>query len=146
MLRNWRNQENIAKNMFFQENISKEMQKKWFNSLDENTNFFFKIIYKNTAIGIINLKNINWKTKIGEAGLFIAEEKYRNTPLAFYSSLALLKYFFEEKKLEKIIAKVKAENTNTINYNKNLGFEFVEGFIYELTKEKYFEFTKKLFQ
>lgn len=141
MLRNWRNQKNVVENMFFQEEISKGMQKKWFNSLNEETDFYFEIIFQNKPIGLINMKAIDWNTKTGEAGLFIAVEKFRNTPLAIYSSLALLKYFFEKKQLEKIVAKVKAENTNIIVYNKYLGFEFIND-LYVLTKEKYYNYTK----
>lgn len=144
VLRTWRNLENISKNMFFQKEISQQMQEKWFYSLNNKNDYYFIIIYKKEKIGLINIKNIEWQIKTGEAGLFIAIEKYKKTPLAFYSSLALLKYFFEEKKLENIIAKVKPKNLNIIEYNKNLGFEFLENNTYVLSREKYEKGAKRI--
>lgn len=141
LLRQWRNSEFIRTKMFFQKEITKKMQLEWFLNLDEKTNYYFKILYKEIPIGLINLKNIDWQKKEGEAGLFIAVEKYRNTHLAIYASLAFLKYFFEEKQIERIIASVKDENINTIKYNLSLGFELYKKEQYHLLKEKYFSFT-----
>lgn len=144
LLRQWRNSEIVAKNMFFQEEISEKMQTEWFNALHPKNDLYFIIEYENKAIGLINLKNINWQTKEGEAGLFIALEKFRNTPLAIYASLALLKFAFEDKKLENIYAKVRNDNLNTIRYNQSLGFEKHKEETYLLNQETYFSFTKKL--
>ena len=58
------------------------------------------------------------------AGLFIGNEEFEGTGIAFKASLALLEYAFEELKLETIFAKVHKENIVAIAYNKNLGFEY----------------------
>lgn len=144
-LRNWRNQKDISENMFFQDIISSEMQLNWYESLNKKNDFYFNIIYRERKIGLINIKNIDWKKKEGEAGLYISINKYRSSPLAIYSSLALLKYFFEEKKLSKIFAVVKPNNTNIIEYNKSLGFEHLKNNKYVLSSAKYFSTTKNIF-
>ena len=146
LLRKWRNDDFIAKHMYFQKNITTKMQTKWFQSLDNDTDYYFKIMYKNIPIGLINLKNIDWQTKEGEAGLYIAIEKYRNSPLAVYSSLSFLQYFFEQKGILLITAKVKKTNINTIKYNTSLGFEKIEAEKYALSRIKYIEFTKKIIE
>lgn len=145
LLRKWRNSRLVAENMFFQEEISRTMQADWFASLHPENDFYFIIIYKELAIGLINLKDIDWQQKQGEAGLYIALEKYRNTPLAIYASLALLHFSFEDKKLETISAKVKKDNLNTIQYNKSLGFEKIAEEEYVLSKARYFAFTKSIY-
>lgn len=145
ILRKWRNSSLVAENMFFQEEISTTMQAEWFASLHPENDFYFIIIYKELAIGLINLKDIDWQKNQGEAGLYIALEKYRNTPLAIYASLALLHFSFEDKKLEKVIARVKRENLNTINYNQSLGFEKIAEEEYLLSKARYFAFTKTIY-
>jgi len=144
LLRTWRNSEFISNKMFFQKKISKEMQTEWFESLSSENDFYFLIQYQQENIGLINLKNIDWKQKEGEAGLYIAIEKYRNSPLAIYASMAFLTYFFEEKGLDNIFAKVRKDNLSTIQYNKDLGFIALEKELFSLTREKYFEITKKL--
>lgn len=144
LLRTWRNSEFISNKMFFQKKISKEMQTEWFESLSSENDFYFLIQYQQENIGLINLKNIDWKQKEGEAGLYIAIEKYRNSPLAIYASMAFLTYFFEEKGLDNIFAKVRKDNLSTIQYNKDLGFIALEKELFSLTRENYFEITKKL--
>tara|TARA_B110000037_G_C17113306_1_gene502715 strand:- start:2258 stop:2764 length:507 start_codon:yes stop_codon:yes gene_type:complete len=146
LLRQWRNSDLVSDYMFFQEEINLAMQTKWFESLHSENDFYFIIEYKQTPIGLINIKNIDWQKKQGEAGLFVALEKYRNTPLAIYASLALLTDCFEEKQLEWIFAKVKNNNLHTIAYNQSLGFRKLEGEKYVLTKERYYTFTKRLHQ
>ena len=146
LLRQWRNSRLVSDFMFFQEEITKEMQNEWFHSLQSENDFYFLIYYRQVAIGLINLKNIDWTTKQGEAGLYISIEKYRKTPLAIYASLALLKFFFEEKGLVKVFASVKTDNVNTIKYNQSLGFEKVEEEKYELSNDRYNSFTKKIYK
>ena len=144
MLRIWRNQKNVSDFMFFQEEITPKKQQEWFDSLNDETDFYFKIIYRNLPIGLINLKQIDWNKKNGESGLFIAVEKYRKTHLPYFASIAFLKYFFEERNLEQILAKVKDENKNIIKYNQSLGFVFVDNQTYVINKKRFQGFLDKM--
>ncbi len=144
ILRKWRNQKNVSDFMFFQEEITPKKQQKWFDSLNDETDFYFIIIYRNLPIGLINLKQIDWNQKTGESGLFIAVEKYRKTHLPYFASIAFLKYFFEERNLEKIFAKVKDKNKNIIKYNQSLGFVFVEKQTYVLHQKNFNNFLVKM--
>lgn len=46
--------------------ITKEEQIAWFDSIKDDKNILYYIIYSNKkAIGYTSLKNINWQTKIG---------------------------------------------------------------------------------
>lgn len=146
LLRKWRNSKIVSENMFFQEKISVEMQQKWFESLSAENDFYFIIEYNQEPIGLINIKDIDWIKKQGEAGLFVGVEKFRNTHLAIYASLGILQYFFEERQLEKILAKVKKGNIDIIKYNQSLGFEKVDAENYLLTIKRYNSFTNNISQ
>ncbi|MCD8528575.1 MAG: GNAT family N-acetyltransferase [Chitinophagales bacterium] len=91
MLRQWRNDKKIAKHMFYQEHITKEMQQTWFQNI-KKTDYYFIIHYKNEAIGLIDLKKEN---KSYFAGLFIYNHSYWGTPIPVLASLALLHCFLK---------------------------------------------------
>ncbi len=137
MLRNWRNDPEISERMFYNEFISESMQLKWFQSL-KSTDFYFIINYKNKAIGLINLSNENAALKEAESGLFIAEKKYWGGPVSIYASLALLRFAFEERNLNQVLAKVRKDNVVAIKYNEQLGFK--------LFQENWLKIDKKIYQ
>jgi hypothetical protein len=45
--------------MNYQEIITPEMQEIWFDSTDQDINFFYIVELKNKKIGMVNLKNID---------------------------------------------------------------------------------------
>ena len=101
MLRQWRNDPKIQKYMFFRQEITPQMQEQWFASLDPHTNFYFIIEYEGEAIGLINVKNVDYEKRNGESGVFIYEDKYLNTDIAYRAHLLMFDYIYEELKLER---------------------------------------------
>lgn len=144
MLRLWRNDKKIAERMFFRSKISSEMQQKWFNQLDENKDFYFIIRHKNIPIGLIHLSNIDIDEKFGSVGLFIYNENYWGTHLPIQASLSLLKFAFNNQKLESVTAKVLPNNKAAIKYNESLGFVFKDNENMILNKKNYQSVTLKL--
>jgi RimJ/RimL family protein N-acetyltransferase len=144
MLRNWRNDAKISNHMFFQDYITPEMQDVWFENLHLTKDFYFLIQFQQKYIGLIHLHKIDSKNLQAEAGLFIYDENYWGTHVPLQASLALLQFAFKNKKLEKVIAKVRNENTAAKKYNSFLGFQQIDNFYFELTKENYQSITKKL--
>ena len=62
MVRQWRNDPKIQQYMEYRETITPEMQKKWFDKLNNGKdNFYFIIQYKGEDIGLINVKDIAYK-------------------------------------------------------------------------------------
>ncbi|MCL2218652.1 MAG: GNAT family N-acetyltransferase [Chitinispirillia bacterium] len=121
LVRNWRNDPKISRHMFFKEYITPEMQLKWFNKINNDSNYYFIIEYNNEEIGLINTKDIDMVKKCGEVGHFIYEEKYWGTEIPFRASLCHDEFVFDELKLEYTYGQVAADNVRSIKYNKALG-------------------------
>ncbi len=143
MLRIWRNDSKIVSHMFFTEYITPEMQMQWFHSL-KVCDFYFLIMYKNQAIGLINLSQENLEEKSAYAGLFIYEEKYLGSPIPILASVLLLKFAFEERNLQVVKAKVQNQNLHAISYNQELGFQRVSDFEWQLNIANYHQKTVPL--
>jgi len=125
-VRLWRNQEFVRLNMEYQDIITAEEQKKWFSLLEKNVNHYFIFSYKNTDIGMVNLKNVNWNKLTAEAGIFIGTKEYINTYIPFVTTIILMEFAFEELKLNSLLAKIKILNKNAVLFNERLGYTFRE--------------------
>jgi len=136
--------------MDYKVHITENMQKEWFNKINNINNFFFIIEFDDTPLGLINTSNINWETGVADTGLFVWEEIYINSPVPVLASLSMLDVFFTLFGLTKVTAKVKNDNVKAINYNASLGFSFVNIFkntdfsLYELSAERYFKHANAL--
>lgn len=143
LVRSWRNDPKISRNMFFTQHISPEMQQKWFVSIDNESNFYFLISYHGKYVGMINASEIDDAQKTAFAGLFIHDESYWGTDIPVRASLAMLDFFFAQHRIEVFYAKTKMENKAAIRYNEMLGFrqeneiENGNGLLMKLTKENY---------
>lgn len=123
MLRQWRNDSRISSHMDFREQITPEQQQRWFASLDPRCDFYFLISYDRGFHGLIHFSSIDWEKGVGQSGLFILSEEFRGTHLPVCASALLLEYFFSEKKLLSLEAKVMLRNHAALAYNLGLGFE-----------------------
>ncbi len=150
MVRGWRNDKKIAKFMFHQGEITPEMQKEWFDSINNLSNFFFIIHYHNKPVGLINMSAIDWDKHEAFSGLFIYEDDYWGTDVPVRASLALLDVFFLLAGIKKVYAKVRGNNKVAHRYNSSLGFlrtkkiELGLGYEYELERIDYFLNADKL--
>jgi RimJ/RimL family protein N-acetyltransferase len=150
LVRYWRNSKEISSVMEYQKFITEEEQKKWFNSLNPLSDFYFLINYKGVKVGLIHTSHINWKDKTADAGLFVWDKNYLGTHIPVLASLAMLECFFENFGLKKYFAKVGRENSIAIRYNLTLGFSLHEKSdnssfdFYVLEKESYLKASEKL--
>lgn len=151
LIRYWRNQPHIKQTMQFQADITPEMQLKWFHSINNKDNYYFIIEADTKKIGLINCKNADPITRIAEGGIFIWDLDYWNTPIPVFASLSMLEGVFEVfSAAGSSIATVKKDNKKALQFNKMLGYEIIpetknDEFIkLLLTKERYFEKTKKI--
>ncbi|RED92315.1 GNAT family N-acetyltransferase [Marinoscillum furvescens] len=122
LLRSWRNKPEIRSQMEYQQHISAEAQKQWFDSLDPKLNYFFKISYASEAIGLIQIQNLNTSTHTADSGLYIAKPSFWRTPIPYLASLPLLDLAFNFLKIKTLTAKVKKTNEAALNYNRSLGY------------------------
>lgn len=150
LLRTWRNAEKIRRFMEFRDQITPEMQLRWFQSLDPVKDMYFMIEYQGQLVGMIHTSNINWQAGTGDAGLFIYNDELQSTHLPVLASLSMVDVMFGMFRLERLYAKVMEGNAVAERYNRNLGFEKMatpaaSGFqLYELRNSKYWETTELL--
>lgn len=150
IIRQWRNSDEIQRNMHFRKYITKRMQKKWFHSIDNINNFYYLIEYKGEKIGLFNEKNIDWENKTSETGLFIANINYINTQIPILASLCLSEIGFYIIQGEKSYIRILKNNLQAIEYSLSFGYELCENQqsenlqLYELTRQNFEEKGKKL--
>ena len=100
MIRNWRNDPKIAQYMEYKEYISPEMQKKWFDKINNDNNYYFLIVVDNKEIGLINIRDIDYEKREGEGRIYIYDDEYLNSDISFRSVLLLFDFGFEKLGLE----------------------------------------------
>ncbi|MCF8308796.1 MAG: GNAT family N-acetyltransferase [Bacteroidales bacterium] len=151
LLRQWRNSEQINRHMEYREYITPEMQKKWFDSINNYNNFYYLIIYKGDKVGVINEKNIDRSGKgTSESGLFIANKNYYKTFVPLLASLTLIELNFYLLGGKESYIRTLRDNKEAIAYNKSLGYELCEGQenvenqLYVLTRENFEKKTRKI--
>lgn len=137
LVRQWRNNPKISQFMEFREYITSKMQQQWFETLDKESNFYYIIYSSHKSVGVINIKNYNAHTKSGEGGIFIADDMFLNTDLAYRAHLVLFDYFFENTALESIKSHILEENKRAIRFCEFLGGQKIGNKEYIITKNAY---------
>lgn len=142
ILRIWRNSLQVSQFMEYQKEISKEDQQLWFVNINAKKEYYFIIKKNQISIGMIHINKINSELKSAEVGLFIAENNFQGTGIAFGASLNLLDFAFDELNLSHVFAKVNNANNNAISYNSFIGFTKdssinIDFSLWKLTSKKY---------
>lgn len=137
MVRNWRNDPKISQYMEYREEITSEMQKKWFVSIDNERNLYYIILYKGEEIGLINIKDIDKQELSGESGVFIYSDKYLNTDISYRAHLCLFDYFFEDLSYNEVHSHILSSNKRAIRFSEYLGSHRVSETEYSLLKGDY---------
>ena len=128
MVRSWRNDPNISQFMLSQNIISESQQKQWFALVSSShSQLHFIIEYKGAPIGVANLKALNSDSLIGathiEPGLYISDDRYRGSFLAFCPAITLNDYCFDVLGCQYLVARVLPNNEAALRYNSSLGYE-----------------------
>lgn len=145
MVRQWRNDPKIQQYMEYRDEITPEMQAKWFKKLNNGKdNFYFIIKYKEEEIGLINVKDVDYEKKSGESGVFIYEDKYLNTDISYRAHLVMFDYMFDVVGLQTIYSHMLKSNKRAQRFGIFLGAhlipgqENVENQLYVKTRDDYF--------
>ena len=144
LVRQKRNSKKISSVMHYQELISPEMQKKWFESVNTIYHNYFIIHYKGEKIGLINGKNSDYKKRTSEGGMFVWDDKYWGTLIPSMCSVIMSDHAFLICSYKKNYIKILKSNQKAVLYNQKLGYEPTSDYPsdeevqwFELTKEKY---------
>jgi RimJ/RimL family protein N-acetyltransferase len=127
LVRLWRNSPKISQFMEYRENITPEMQKEWFNSVNNFENFYFIIEYEGQKIGLINSSRIDWDTVSSEGGIFLWDDKYYETFVPVWASLCLLETTYFILGAGRSVIKTLRDNERAKKLNTHLGYELMEG-------------------
>jgi UDP-4-amino-4,6-dideoxy-N-acetyl-beta-L-altrosamine N-acetyltransferase len=127
LIRNWRNSDFVKQFMIYKENITPEMQKKWYESVNNEFNYYFIILSQDSAVGLANLKDIDYKSNTAEWGVFLNSAKYLNGIIGIQSTISLLEFAFNELELQVVRSSILLANESAIKFNKQLGVNVIDG-------------------
>ena len=150
LVRKWRNSPQIQQFMEYREEITTEMQKSWFDSINNINNFYFIIHFEGQKIGLINTSNIDWDKISSDGGIFLWEEKYYETFVPVWASLIELETTFLVFNATKSYIKTLKDNPRAIGLNRHLGYELMDGQEeaynqqYQLTRDNFIKKSKKI--
>ncbi len=147
-VRKKRNLSYIQDKMLYKKRISRWQQIRWFKSINNIYNLYFLIQYNNQFIGLINGKDVDYKKRTCEGGIFIWDIEYWDTYVPVAASLILNDFNFMITNFKTNYAKVLKNNKNAIQYNLAQGYQIIgeqkESVLMELTKENYIKYNIKI--
>jgi RimJ/RimL family protein N-acetyltransferase len=146
LVRRWRNDPKISQFMEYRKEITAEMQKKWFRSIDNEYNLYFIGLIDGKEVGLVNIKDLNPQKTEGEGGIFIWDDDYQFGDASFRIICCLYDYAFINCGFIRTYVHVLEDNKNAIKFNKALGFQkitdnnrIVGNCDWELTKDAYMQ-------
>jgi RimJ/RimL family protein N-acetyltransferase len=144
LVRQWRNSDPVRLNMKYQELITPDQQKKWFDSINNLHFNYLMIHYQGEKIGLLNDKNIDWESRTSESGIFLGRTEYYNTFVPYLVSVAGIELTFYLLGWKKQFAHILRTNTNAIKFNLQLGYQLCEG--QEEIDHQQYEMTRESFE
>lgn len=150
LVREKRNSEEVRSYMQFRDEITPEMQVKWFSSIDNEHNNYFLIHHEKEKVGMISGAEIDWmnmETKNG--GLFIWDQSLWGTTTPLMAALLLTELSFRLG-FKKNYVRVLLQNKRAIEFNSRLGYVKEDQSThapletYSLVPERFFQATEGL--
>lgn len=155
LLRGWRNQDEIRRQMISEALISEEQQQAWFKRTERDPKQLHWVVkFRDQLIGATNVKSLETGKTVTEAtmlepGLYIGEQRYQNNIVAFAPTLAMYDFCFAHFSVQRFRAVVKRSNVSAMSYNQKLGYEIIEDnalCVLELEQEGYRQATAMIRQ
>jgi UDP-4-amino-4,6-dideoxy-N-acetyl-beta-L-altrosamine N-acetyltransferase len=129
MIRLWRNSPDVSKYMYTNAEITPTQQEIWFNKIASEDNSKYWIIeFANKKIGLVYIVDIDNKNSKCYWGFYLGDSSVRGRGIGGKIEYNLLKYVFEELKLNKLCGEVFAFNKNVIKMHEKFGFK-QEGYL-----------------
>lgn len=147
----WRNKPEVRRWMVNDSPIEWSEHVAWFDRLKTSTTqVHFVIIYAGRPVGVSNIRSLNSglpNATAVELGLYYGEDDFRGSLLTFVPAMLTIEYCLQDFTAEKLIAKVKPDNTAALRFNQTLGYQKVSEGCYiemELTAQAYFKAVASL--
>jgi UDP-4-amino-4,6-dideoxy-N-acetyl-beta-L-altrosamine N-acetyltransferase len=117
-----RNSEEVRSYMQFRDEITPEMQVKWFSSIDNEHNNYFLIHHGNEKVGMISGAEIDWtEMETNNGGLFIWDQSLWGTTTPLMAALLLTELSFRLG-FKKNYVRVLPQNKRATEFNSRLGY------------------------
>ncbi len=113
LIRNWRNSEYVNRRMVSNKFITKEDQLKWFDKINNNSNYYFIGNFNNEKIGVVSISNII--NNSGEGAIYLSNEKFEDSGIVARLILCFNDFVFDHLNLESICSHVKRDNIKAIS-------------------------------
>jgi UDP-4-amino-4,6-dideoxy-N-acetyl-beta-L-altrosamine N-acetyltransferase len=144
LIREKRNSIEVRRTMAFRKKISASMQQRWFESVNNKLNYYFMIEHKGRNIGVVNCKNVDEKSGLGEGGIFTWDLQSGEEFIPVAATIILMDFIFYEIKFSnKSVVRIVKDNHRAIAYNRAIGYVKIPGQDYQnhqwyvLTREDY---------
>lgn len=122
-VRIWRNSEEVSKYMYTSDNITIEQQLEWFNKIDsDDTCRYFIIMYNNKMLGVASITGISKALDSCYWAFYLGDTSIRGAGIGSKVEYNILRYVFEELKLNKLRCEVFVNNDMVINMHESFGF------------------------
>ncbi|AUB83527.1 GNAT family N-acetyltransferase [Candidatus Thiodictyon syntrophicum] len=138
-VRLWRNGPDVVKYMAYRDEITPQMQQRWFQGLCKRGDLYFLICDAGKDVGVINLKDIDRQKQEAEGGIFMGAEEFCNSLTPFRASLCLADFGFEVLGLQRIRAHILDGNRRAIRYNTLLGYKPTQIIVDQSNRRYYLE-------
>jgi UDP-4-amino-4,6-dideoxy-N-acetyl-beta-L-altrosamine N-acetyltransferase len=123
LVHEWRNSERVRRYMIHRDYISIDNHTKWFNNLNVDNNKYYIYSVDKERVGMVNLKNIDYKSRTAEAGMYCGNHSYVGHMINVLAPIRLYSYAFNTLLLETIYAQILAGNEVARKLNRKIGFE-----------------------
>jgi UDP-4-amino-4,6-dideoxy-N-acetyl-beta-L-altrosamine N-acetyltransferase len=134
-MREWRNSENVRPYMYTDHIISIEEHSEWFERMmADGTNKYCVIELDKVAVGVVCLTDIDVVNECCSWGFYIFDPNVRGKGVGSFVEKYILKYVFEDLKLQKLSCEVLETNPNVVKMHEKFGF-VQEGFFEKAIKK-----------
>lgn len=136
--------------MEYREEITPEMQERWFQRISNKNNHFFILEYCGKCVGLINIRDVDENRTRGESGIFIWDDDVLRSGVAVKAGLTMYDFAFNDLNLDYLVAHIFITNLASIKYHAKFGFKLTEtekpsntsvNQLYRLTKADYIKLT-----
>ncbi|MDF1629945.1 MAG: hypothetical protein P1U78_09130 [Alcanivoracaceae bacterium] len=122
LLREMRNRTDIRSKMHAQQYITHDMQRSWFDSIDNMFNYFFLIIFHGRKVGLVQAKDVDFLSRTCEPGIYLWDENALAEGVSVKASVAFADALFNIILIKSGRAKVRVDNLVAHRHNLSLGY------------------------
>lgn len=121
-VRLWRNNPEIRKYMYNQDEISIEQHLNFIKGLSQNEEKCYWLVKKNNCpIGVVNIIEFNKSELTAQLGYYLSPE-YIDSGIGIEFISTILSFLFDKIKLNRIFGRTDLNNKNALIINHHLGF------------------------